>query len=499
MKKKLLSLIDKTNLYETVVKTPIDKLNILSKKYENNIYIKREDLQTVQSFKIRGALNKINHLTNKEKQQGLIAVSAGNHAQGVALSSKKNNIKATIIMPSTTPQIKVDAVKNFGATVILHGDTYEESYNYAKKLEKEKNLVFIHPFDDLDVIAGQATIAVELIHQLDQIDYIFVAVGGGGLISGIATYIKTRNPSIKIIAVEPDNSNCFQQALLHKKPIPIENVGIFADGVAVKEVGKIPFELCKDTVDDCVLVSTDEICASIKDIFDNIRAIAEPAGALSTAGIKKYIKQHNIKNKNFVSILCGANINFHRLRHISERAQIGEKKEILLAISIKEEKGSFLDLSKHLSKYSITECNYRFMSTKKAFIFVGLDIQSEAEKEVILKQLSSIFQDVIDITDNELAKLHLRYMIGGKSTKKEYLYRFQFPEKPKALLNFLNTLGKSFNITLFHYRNHGAAYGRVLVGIEKEKNNSDEFKKFLKSIKYTHFDESDNIASKLFL
>ncbi len=499
MKKKLVNLIENADLYDTVYKTQIDKLEKLSKKLKNKILIKREDLQDVRSFKIRGALNKINHLTKKEKENGIIAASAGNHAQGVALSAKKRHISATIVMPITTPQIKVDSVKSYGATVILHGDNYDDAQTYATQLAHKQNLTFIHPFDDIDVIAGQGTIGLEILSQLKNIDYIFIAVGGGGLIAGISNYIKSINPSIKIIAVEPENSNCLEQALKHNKPIQLNDVGIFADGVAVKKIGKTTFKLTKDLVDDCVLVSTDEICAGIKDIYDDIRAVAEPAGALSTAGIKKYINLHNIKNKQFVSILCGANINFHRLRHISERAQIGEKKEILLSIKISEKKGTFLKLCQHLSQYSITECNYRYNNSNSANVFVGLEISEINERENIINSLKKTFHEVIDLTDNELAKLHLRYMIGGKTSKKEYVYRFQFPEKPGALLSFLLSLGSNFNITLFHYRNHGSAYGRVLVGIEIEKTKLNEFNDFLKNIDYKYFNESNNLATDLFL
>jgi len=499
MTKKLIELIEKANIYDSVYKTQIDKLNKLSAKYENNILIKREDLQDVRSFKIRGALNKINSLKEEEKQKGIIAASAGNHAQGVAFSAQKCKIKATIVMPITTPQIKIDSVKSYGAHVMLHGDSYDDAHIHAKKIANKEDLTFIHPFDDLEVIAGQGTIAAEIINQIHDIDYIFIAVGGGGLIAGISSYIKSINPKVKIIAVEPENSNCFEQAIKHNKPIEINDVGIFADGVAVKKIGNLTFELSKKNVDDCILVSTDEICASIKDIYDDIRAIAEPAGALSTAGIKKYIYKNNIKNKTFVSILCGANINFHRLRHISERAQIGEKKEILLSISIREKKGTFLELCNHLSKFSITECNYRFSDSENANVFVGLEISSSNQRESIIKSLSKNFSNVIDLTDNELAKLHLRYMIGGKSEKKEYLYRFQFPEKPGALLNFLTSLGSNFNITLFHYRNHGSAFGRVLVGIEKEETKKLEFQSFLDQIGYKNYNESDNLATDLFL
>lgn len=495
----LISEIKKARLYDVVKKTSIDSLSVISERLDNKIYLKREDLQSVHSFKIRGALNKIMQLSDDEKKRGIITSSAGNHAQGVALSAQKCNISATIVMPITTPQIKVDSVKRFGATVILYGDSYDESYFYALEKSKENKSVFVHAFDDLLVIAGQGTIGIEILDQLENLDYLFLPVGGGGLFAGVAAYVKSLKPSVKIIAVEPEDSNCFEVALKNNEPTSLDHVGIFADGVAVKRMGELTFKFAKELLDDIVTVTTDEICAGIKDIYDDIRAIAEPSGALSLAGMKRYVAANNIKNKICLGILCGANVNFHRLRHISERSEIGEKKEILLSLSLPETKGSFLNVGTYLSKYSITECNYRFNNHQVAHVFVGLSIQSIEEKEQILAELSLVFPHVVDLTYNELAKLHIRYMIGGKVSKKESVYRFQFPEKPGALLQFLTALGTDFNITMFHYRNHGAAYGRVLVGIEALPGQKSYLMESISQLGYVFFDETDNEAVSLFL
>ncbi|RAP29765.1 threonine ammonia-lyase, biosynthetic [Candidatus Marinamargulisbacteria bacterium SCGC AG-414-C22] len=500
MNEKLINKIENADLYDVVKKTPLEHLENLSKELSNNIYQKREDLQLIHSFKIRGAYYKIKQLSTAEKKRGVIASSAGNHAQGVAFSAQKNNIKATIIMPKTTPEIKVKSVKLFGAKVILHGNSYDEAFEYAKKLCKKEQLTFIHPFDDDDVIAGQGTIGKEILEQLKQIDYLFIPVGGGGLIAGISTYIKAYSPSTKIIAVEPEKSNCFQESLRSNTAKTLSSIEIFADGVAVKAMGKITFEYAKKTVDDAITVTTDEICAAIKDIYDNSRAIAEPAGALSLAGIKKYIKDNEITQKNICSILCGGNINFHRLRHISERTEIGENKEILIAIKIPEKKGSFLNLSQHFKDFEITEFNYRFTSNKEATVFVGFKINTQNEKNAIFNQLNTHNYTFIDLTDNECAKIHTRYMIGGKNkSKNEHIIRFQFPELPGALLKFLESFGTTFDISLFHYRNHGADYGRVLVGIIVNNDQYNILTQKLQDLNYHYIDETNNDAIKLFL
>ncbi len=496
------SLINEATVYDVCIKPPLDKLNQLSQKCNNSIFLKREDLQPVHSFKLRGAYNKISQLSKQELKQGVIAASAGNHAQGVAYSAQKLAISATIIMPVTTPDIKVAAVKRLNATVILFGDTYDDAYDHAIEIAKQKKLTFIHPYDDPLVIAGQGTIAVELLAECPDVDYLFVAVGGGGLIAGVATYIKSINPTIKIIGVEPDNSACMTAALAAKKRITLDHVGIFADGVAVKQVGEEPFRLAQIYVDEMITVSTDEICAAIKDIFDETRHIAEPAGALATAGLKAYVKSNSVSQKTLISINCGANTNFDRLRHIAERAEIGENKEAIFSVEIPEKPGSFKLFCKLLGKRPITEFNYRYNTAQSAHIFVGIGLENaDSSKNDLLALLSENHYPTIDLTDNDVAKLHVRYMVGGHAADvvDEKLFRFQFPERPGALLKFLTTLGSRWNISLFHYRNHGAAYGRVLVGIQVPDHDIDTLKALLDSINYTYFDETGNPAWQLFL
>jgi threonine dehydratase len=501
MIQKILKNIEDNTVYEIAKKTPNSFFSTISQQTNNSIYLKREDKQDVFSFKIRGAYKKISSLSAAIQQKGIIAASAGNHAQGVAISAKKLKIKAIIVMPATTPKIKVEAVKSYGAKVILMGDCYDDAYDYAIQLAKDKKLTFIHPYDDIEVISGQATIAKEITEDFDKIDYCFIPVGGGGLLAGMTTYLKEKMPNTKIIAVEPENSACFEKAFKQRKRVKLDQVGIFADGVAVKQIGKIPFELTKNKVDDCILVTTDEICAAIKDIYDETRAIAEPAGGLSLAGIKKYIEQKKIKNKICIGLLCGANINFHRLRHISERAEIGEKHEALFAIEIPEEKGSFLSFCKLLQNRFVTEFNYRYNTSEKAHIFVGIQLNDNEKPSDLINYFNEHNYNALDLSSNEMAKLHIRYMVGGKSKliTNEKLYRFQFPERPKALLNFLSKLGSIFNISLFHYRNHGAAYGRILIGIQIQEEKLDLFKNLLTEINYVYFDETNNPAYKLFL
>ena len=501
MKKKILKLIEETNVYDVAKKTELQFLDEFSKQHLNSFYLKREDQQPVYSFKLRGAYQKISLLTTEQLARGVVAASAGNHAQGVAYSAMKKKIKSTIVMPATTPEIKVNAVKRYGSKVILHGDSYDDAYEKAQEIIADSNATFIHPYDDYEVIAGQGTIARELLDQLSSIDYVFIPVGGGGLFAGMALYLKYKNPSIKIIAVEPENSACFNAALTAKKRVVLDSVGIFVDGVAVKQIGKIPFDLARDYVDDTVLLTTDEICAGIKDIYDNIRAIAEPAGALALAGMKKYSRLHGLENKTLVGVLCGANINFHRLRHISERAEIGEQREALIAVGIPEKKGSFLKFCNLFKGRSITEFNYRYQTEDKAQVFVGVQLKPTETSEDFLSILNNKGYDALDLTHNEVAKLHLRYMIGGKPAQlqSERLYRFQFPERPNALLNFLKTLGSDYNISLFHYRNHGAAYGRVLVGVQVEASQLKSFTALITSIGYTFFDETNNDGYGLFL
>jgi threonine dehydratase len=493
----------KARVYDIVDKVPLDFACILSLRMNNQIYLKREDLQPVFSFKIRGAYNKMVQLTPEEKQQGVIAASAGNHAQGVALSAAKLGIDALIVMPKTTPEIKVDAVKRLGGKVELSGNNYDEAYQRAKKLEQQQGLTFIHPYDDPEVIAGQGTIAMEIMQQCEQSpEAIFIPVGGGGLIAGISTYIKYLYPDIKIIGVEPDDAASLHDALKAQKRIILDQVGIFADGVAVKQVGKETFRVAQRCVDEVVLVTADEICAAIKDIFDDTRTVTEPAGALAVAGMKKYIKQHNLINKTLVAINSGANINFDRLRHVAERSELGEHREVLFCATIDESPGSFLKFCKVVGNRGITEFNYRYSHNELARVFVGVKThRAEEEKENLFSALSKKGYSVIDFSDNEIAKLHLRHMVGGHAPElsNEHLYRFEFPERPGALLRFLKGMGQNWNISLFHYRNHGAAFGRVLAGIQVPDTELDDFHQYLDNLGYSYWEETDNIAYKEFL
>ncbi len=493
----------RARVYDVAKKTPLDFAHRLSKRLNNTIYLKREDLQPVFSFKLRGAYNKIFHLPDTEKQQGIIAASAGNHAQGVALAAQRLSLHAVIVMPKTTPSIKISAVKSLGGQVILHGNAYDEAYEYANKIALEEQRTFIHPYDDPDVIAGQGTVAMELLQQHpDDIHAVFVPVGGGGLIAGVATYIKQVRPEVKIIGVEPDDAACLYQALRHDKRVILDQVGIFADGVAVRQVGKIPFELAQQYVDEVVLASTDEICAAIKDIFDDTRAIVEPAGALSVAGLKKYIARERLKDKNFIAIDSGANMNFDRLRHVAERSELSEQREALFAVSIPEEMGSFRKFCHSIGQRNITEFNYRYSGSNAAQVFVGLQLKKGVtEKNRVIERLRNDHYHVIDLTNNEMAISHIRYMVGGNAPQvaNEQLYRFEFPERPGALLLFLNRLGQRWNISLFHYRNHGAAYGRILAGIQVPPEDDTSFQQFLTELGYANWRETDNPAYQLFL
>ncbi len=493
----------KARVYDLAIETPLDPAPRLSKRLENNIYLKREDLQPVFSFKIRGAYNRIAHLTEKEKAAGVIAASAGNHAQGVAMSAGRLGIQALIVMPKTTPPIKVEAVKCRGAKVLLKGDSYDEAYVHANQLAKEKGATFIHPFDDDLVIAGQGTIAMEILRQFNQnLDYIFVPVGGGGLIAGISAYIKYVSPETKVIGVEPEDAPTLYKALEAGRRVRLKEVGIFADGVAVAQIGKETFRIAKECVDDVILVTTDEICAAIKDVFDETRTVAEPAGALSIAGMKKYIAENQLTDKSMVAIESGANINFDRLRHVAERAELGEKKEALLAVEIPEKPGSFLAFCKDLGKRGITEFNYRYDDSNAAQIFCGVELRDgEEEHKALMSGLCEKGYKVIDLTDNEMAKLHIRYMVGGHApqVEDEHVFRFMFPERPGALLDFLKGLSRGWNISLFHYRNHGAAYGRVMLGIQLKAGEKTTFKRFLTENNYAFTEETDNPAYRLFV
>ena len=503
MKNQYLNKILKARVYDVAVETPLDPMKILSERLGNEVLLKREDLQPVFSFKLRGAYNKIVHLNTAARNKGVIAASAGNHAQGVALSAQKLGIKALIVMPRTTPGIKVEAVRRMGARVVLFGDTYDEACEHARELAKENGMTFIHPYDDPDVIAGQGTIAAEILHHgAENIYAIFVPVGGGGLLAGVAAYVKALYPRIKVIGVEPDDAPCLYEALKRKRRVVLDQVGIFADGVAVRQVGKEPYRVARACVDEVVLASTDEICAAIKDIFDDTRSIAEPAGALALAGLKKYVQRRRLRNKRLIAIDSGANTNFDRLRHVAERAEMGERREALLAVTIPEQPGSFLKFCRIIGKRSITEFNYRYADDQDAHVFVGIQLnQGHEEKNEVMRHLREKHYPVIDMTDNEMAKLHIRYMVGGHAgnVENESLYRFQFPERPGALLDFLACIGQRWNISLFHYRNHGAAYGRVLVGIQLPTEDKTEFQSFLETLGYDFWDETGNAVYKLFL
>lgn len=493
----------KARVYDVAIETPLDLMPRLSQRLNNTLWLKREDLQPVFSFKLRGAYNRMTHLTDDERQQGVVAASAGNHAQGVALSAKKMGISALIVMPKTTPAIKVEAVKAFGAEILLHGNSYDDACSYALDIAKQQGRTFIHPYDDPEVIAGQGTIAMEILRQHpDPIHAIFVPVGGGGLIAGIAAYVKAFWPEIKVIGVEPTDAACLKEALDKNERIVLEQVGLFADGTAVRQIGEEPFRIARETVDEVITVDSDELCAAIMDIFDDTRSIAEPSGALAVAGAKKYIAREYITDEQLVVIDSGANINFDRLRHVAERAELGERREVLFATTIDEKPGSFQQFCQTLSDRGITEFNYRYADNSAAQVFVGLRINGgDEERQALFASLDEQGYQWTDFSDNEMAKLHVRYMVGGHApqVENEQLYRFEFPERPGALLRFLTQMGQRWNISLFHYRNHGAAYGRVLVGVQVSGHEQDDFHQFLDELGYNYWQETDNPAYELFL
>jgi threonine dehydratase len=495
--------IQNASVYDVAVESPLDFARNLSARLNNRIWLKREDLQPVFSFKLRGAYNKIASLPASDLANGVICSSAGNHAQGVALAARQRGVRSVIVMPVTTPSIKVDAVRSLGGEVILFGDTYDDAYAHARELEKQHDLVFIHAFDDPQVIAGQGTIGAEILNQASEnIDAIFVPIGGGGLIAGIAAYVKAVRADIRIIGVEPEDSAAMRDSIAAGKPVVLDHVGIFADGVAVRRVGDETFRLCQQYVDEIITVDTDQICAAIRDIFEDTRSIVEPAGGLSVAGAKKYVADNQMEGRNFVTINCGANVNFDRLRHIAERAAVGEQTEMLLAVEIPEEPGSFRNFCKLIGRRGITEFNYRYSDKKKAHIFVGVQLSDGAkERQLLLAELRDAGYPLADLSDNEMAKLHVRHMIGGRSPgiANERLFRFEFPERPGALLDFLDAIGNDWNISLFHYRNHGSDYGRILAGIDVPENETEELEAHLADLGYTHWEESDNPAYTMFL
>ena len=492
----------KARVYDVAQETPLERAPRLSERLGNDVLLKREDAQSVFSFKLRGAYNKMAQLPPELLNRGVIAASAGNHAQGVALGAKNLGTTAMIVMPVTTPQVKVEAVQARGGTVVLKGDTYDDAYAYARQLETEKELTFIHPFDDPDVIAGQGTIGMEILRQCQKpIHAIFVAIGGGGLISGIAAYVKRLRPEIRIIGVEPVDADAMSQSLAKGDRVRLEQVGLFADGVAVRQVGEETFRLCQEYVDEVLLVSTDDTCAAIKDVFEDTRSILEPAGALAIAGIKTYVEREEIQNETLIAIACGANMNFDRLRFVSERAELGERREAVFAVTIPEKPGSLRKFCKTLGNRSISEFNYRIANEQQAHIFVGVKVKNRADAKDIARNFEQSGFETLDLTDDELSKMHVRHMVGGKSTlaHDELLYRFEFPERPGALTNFVSAMSPNWNISLFHYRNHGADYGRIVVGMQVPKAEMTQWTAFLETLGYRYWDESDNPAYKLFL
>lgn len=502
MKRDFLKLINQANIYDVVKRTPLDFQTRLSQRFKNNIFLKREDQQPIHSFKIRGAYYKMSQMKSDLLEKGVIAASAGNHAQGVAMAAKKLNSPAIIVMPKTTPEIKIDAVKQLGAKVVLEGSTLTESIAYARSIEKNENLTFIHPFDDPDVIVGQGTIGKEILEDFkDPIFAVFCCVGGGGLISGIASYIKSIDPKIKIIGVEAKDSEAMTNSLKANEIIHLDRVGLFAEGAAVRQVGETTFNMAQKYVDEMIVVDNDAICAAIKDVYIDNRTILEPAGALATAGIKAYLEKNHISEKNIIGIASGANINFDRLGFVTERAEIGEHREAIISVTIPEKPGAFKSFCNLIGERNITEFNYRYSDPKQAQIFVGITINHAEEIQDLLKNFVENGLSAVDLTNNEMAKLHLRHLVGGHAPNAtdEVVLRFEFPERPGALLNFLNHMGQNWNISLFHYRNHAADIGRVLVGIQVPKKDQETFKIFLDKLEYPYFNETENEGYKLFL
>ncbi len=491
-------------VYDVSKETPLEIAPGLSIKTGNHVYLKREDLQPVFSFKCRGAYNRIFKLQQQHPDTvGVVCASAGNHAQGVALSASRLGIKSVIVMPKTTPAIKVNAVRRLGGEAVLHGDNYDEAFTHACELEKSTGYTFIHPFNDTDTIAGQGTVGVELCRQHSgQLDAVFVPIGGGGLASGVSLLMKYLRPEVKIIGVEPVDAASMKASIAAGHPVVLDQVGIFADGVAVKSPGDETYKICSELLDDIITISVDEMCAAIRDVFDDTRTIMEPAGALSVAGLKKYVAVNDATDQHLIAVTTGANVNFDRLRHIAERAEIGEQREALLAVNIPEQPGSFRHFCEMLGKRAVTEFNYRYSDSRSANVFVGVQLaDGQVERQQIISDLENSEFTVEDLTDNEMAKLHVRHMVGGssQSIENEMLYRFEFPERPGALATFLNNMGEGWNITLFHYRNHGAAYARVLVGIQLPADSGDKFQHFLDELGYRYWCEDGNVAYKMFL
>jgi threonine dehydratase len=494
----------KARVYDVAVESALERMPRLSARLDCEVLLKREDQQAVFSFKIRGAYNKIANLSETSARRGVICASAGNHAQGVAFAAKRRGIAAVIVMPASTPQIKVQAVAGLGGEVVLHGDVFDTAYEHALQLARERNLVFVHPFDDPDVIAGQGTIGMEILRQAPgDVDAIFVPVGGGGLIAGIARYVKYLSPRTRIVGVEPEDANAMFESLRAGTRVKLDHVGLFADGVAVKRVGEETFKLARQYVDEVLLVSTDEICAAIQDTFEDTRTIPEPSGALALAGLKRFVGRGAAPGKRYVAINSGANMNFDRLRHIAERADVGAGREALLAVEIPEEPGSFLAFCRVLGARNVTEFNYREQAGRRAHIFVGFNLtRGIEERQTVVRELTAAGYGVVDMTDNEMAKLHVRYMIGGRAPGEltdEQLFRFEFPDRPGALLRFLESVGGRWNISLFHYRNHGSDYGRVLAGIQVPPVDRPEFLRHLADLRYPYIEETGNVSYRMFL
>ena len=489
-------------VYDVAVESPLELAKRLSERLENQVWLKREDCQPVFSFKLRGAYNKMARLSPEQLGRGVICASAGNHAQGVALSAERLGCRAVIVMPVTTPKLKIDAVRSYQGEVILHGDSYSDAYLHALELSQLHDYTFVHPFDDPDVIAGQGTVGMEILHQHQHpIHAIFVAIGGGGLISGVAAYVKAVRPEIKMIGVQMADSDAMVRSVKAGERITLHDVGLFADGTAVKLVGKETFRLTRALVDDFVVVDTDAVCAAIKDVFEDTRSILEPAGAMSVAAIKQYVARHNIKGETLVAITCGANMNFDRLRFVAECAEVGEEHEVLFAVTIPEQRGSFKRLCEIIGQRNVTEFNYRISDEQGAHVFVGLATDNREESIEIARAFAAHDFTAVDLTDDELTKLHVRYMVGGRSplVRDERLYRFDFPERPGALMRFLSTMHPDWNISLFHYRNQGADYGRILIGIQVPSGEKESFQEFVDGLGYPCVDETDNPAYRLFL
>jgi threonine dehydratase len=491
-----------SRVYDVAIESALDYAPILSDRLGNKVWLKREDTQPIFSFKLRGAYNRMVRLTQEEAKSGVVASSAGNHAQGVALAAQKLGIRATIVMPQTTPNIKVDAVRRLGATVELQGDNYDGAYEYACKIGLERRLTFVHPYDDPDVIAGQGTIGMEILKQHSgPLEAIFIPVGGGGLIAGIAAFVKEMRPEVKIIGVEPEDADAMSQSLKAGKRVRLSSVGSLADGVAVRQVGVETFRMAQELVDEIVVVSNDAICGAVKEIYEDRRSVLEPSGALAYAGLRRVVERTGCTGKAFVAIASGANMNFDRLRHISERAEIGERREAVVAVNIPERPGSFRQFCIAIGARNVTEFNYRYADPKQARVFVGLQISGSGELLDVIAHLRSLGYETVDLTDNEVAKLHVRHMVGGKAPQVsgETMLNFQFPERPGALMNFLQRMGERWNISLFHYRNHGADFGRVLVGLQVPREESGDLRAFLDDLDYSYSDETDNPAIGLFL